>query len=47
MKRMPTTAKLTASSRRLRTTNLSAFSPCIRGTDWLISLCRGAARYLA
>ena len=29
MKRIPTTAKLTASSLRLATTNLSAFSPRI------------------
>ena len=32
MKRRPTTAKLTASRRRLRTTNLSARGPCIGGT---------------
>src|ERR1044071_5990194 len=35
-KRIPTTAKLTASRRRLRTTNLSAAGPCIGGdSNWL------------
>jgi aspartyl-tRNA(Asn)/glutamyl-tRNA(Gln) amidotransferase subunit C len=38
MKRIPTTAKLAASRRRLRTTNLSAAGPCmLRHSNWLIS----------
>ena len=45
MKRMPTTAKLTASRRRLETTKLSAAAPCIGGdNNWLGSQDGGGRR---
>src|SRR4051812_14900107 len=43
MKRTPTTAKVRASRRRLKTTNLSARGPCIAGRRYWLTSQGGAA----